>query len=220
MPAATHTERTPPTLGTYRLISEGCTKIEAPMMMPATIAVACSRPMGRSKTGGFPGAVKMRQCTKKENRIFTAEAREGVRHRSGGEGSPNRSRDRKGALLALPIDLTLPYGRGSDWSTPYARIFSLGRHLRKALTYVSRTRVGGRGSRNGRHAVSSFLFMLRLLVFGAFALMSPAQAQTLGEVRGSVVDARGGEALAKVEILLGSGSYRTTTDSTGHFVLY
>src|ERR1039457_7033503 len=47
-------------------------------------------------------------------------------------GSPNRSRDRKGALLALPIDLTLPYGRGSDWSTPYARILSLGRHLRKA----------------------------------------------------------------------------------------
>src|ERR1019366_3160024 len=144
MPAATHTERTPPTLGTYRLISEGCTKIEAPMMMPATIAVACSRPMGRSKTGGFPGAVKMRQCTKKENRIFTAEAREGVRHRSGGEGSPNRSRDRKAALLALPIDLTLPYGRGSDWSTPYARIFSIGRHLRTALTYVSCTpRAGG-----------------------------------------------------------------------------
>ena len=26
---------------------------------------------------------------------------------------------RPGALLALPIDLTLPYGRGSDWSTPY-----------------------------------------------------------------------------------------------------
>ena len=61
--------------------------------------------------------------------------------------------------------------------------------------------------------------MLRLLVFGALALMSPAQAQTSGEVRGSVVDARGGEALAKVEILLGSGGYRTTTDSTGHFVL-
>jgi hypothetical protein len=27
------------------------------------------------------------------------------------EKEPNRSRDRKGALLALPIDLTLPYGR-------------------------------------------------------------------------------------------------------------
>src|ERR1035441_3412519 len=69
----------------------------------------------------------------------------GVRHRSGGEGSSNRSRDRKGALLALPINLTLPYGRGSDWSTPYARIFSIGRHLRKALTYVSRTRSRSRG---------------------------------------------------------------------------
>jgi hypothetical protein len=50
-----------------------------------------------------------------------------------------QSRERKRALLALPIDLTLPYGRGSDWSTPYARILSIGRHLRKALTYVSRT---------------------------------------------------------------------------------
>src|ERR1039458_6989962 len=59
----------------------------------------------------------------------------GARHRSGREGSPNRSRDSKAALLALPIDLTLPYGRGSDWSTPYARILSIGRHLRKALTY-------------------------------------------------------------------------------------
>src|ERR1017187_3117033 len=61
----------------------------------------------------------------------------GARHRSGREGSPNRSRDRKGALLALPIDLTLPYGRGSDWSTPYARILSIGRHLRKALLCVA-----------------------------------------------------------------------------------
>src|ERR1039458_8305151 len=63
MPAATHTERTPPTLGTCRLISEGCTKTDAPMMIPTTIAVACSRPIGRSKAGRFPGAVKMRQCT-------------------------------------------------------------------------------------------------------------------------------------------------------------
>src|ERR1051325_12144578 len=39
-PAANHTERTPGILGTCRLISEGCTKIEAPMMMPTTMAVA------------------------------------------------------------------------------------------------------------------------------------------------------------------------------------
>jgi hypothetical protein len=43
--------------------------------------------------------------------------------------------------------------------------------------------------------------------------------QESGEVRGSVVDARGGEALASVEIRLGSGAYRATTDSTGHFRL-
>src|ERR1035438_993212 len=54
-----------------------------------------------------------------------------------------------GALLALPIDLTLPYGRGSDWSTPYARILSIGRHLRKALTYVSRTHTAHRVRGNG-----------------------------------------------------------------------
>jgi CarboxypepD_reg-like domain/TonB-dependent Receptor Plug Domain len=61
--------------------------------------------------------------------------------------------------------------------------------------------------------------MLRLLLFGGLALTSAAWSQTPGEVRGSVVDARGGEALAKVEILLGGGAYRTTTDATGHFVL-
>src|ERR1039458_1756946 len=68
-----------------------------------------------------------------ENRLHPATATESAtvirvdaRPRSGREGSPNRSRDRKGALLALPIDLTLPYGRGSDWSTPCARLVSLG----------------------------------------------------------------------------------------------
>ena len=81
----------------------------------------------------------------------------GARHRSGREGSPNRSRDREGALLALPIDLTLPHGRGSDWSTPYARILSIGRHLRKALSYVSRTPRLGPTRRNGRFDVQSML---------------------------------------------------------------
>src|ERR1017187_10724706 len=32
---------------------------------------------------------------------------------------------------------TLPYGRGSDWSTPYARILPIGRHLRKAHLCVA-----------------------------------------------------------------------------------
>src|ERR1035441_1918572 len=68
---------------------------------------------------------------------FRRPSSPGARHRSGREGSPNRSRDREGALLALPIDLTLPHGRGSDWSTPYARILSFGRHLRKAHLCVA-----------------------------------------------------------------------------------
>jgi hypothetical protein len=41
----------------------------------------------------------------------------------------------------------------------------------------------------------------------------------MGEVRGSVVDARSGEALANVEILLVGGSYRVISDATGHFHL-
>src|ERR1044071_7142782 len=46
-PATSQTESTPATLGTWRLISEGCTKIEAPMMIPTTMAVACRSEMGR-----------------------------------------------------------------------------------------------------------------------------------------------------------------------------
>jgi hypothetical protein len=34
-------------LGTCRLISDGCTKIDAPMMIPATMQLACNRPIGR-----------------------------------------------------------------------------------------------------------------------------------------------------------------------------
>jgi hypothetical protein len=61
--------------------------------------------------------------------------------------------------------------------------------------------------------------MLRFLVFAGLALALSARAQTVGEVRGSVVDARGGEALAKVEVLLDRGAYRTTTGDDGHFSL-
>src|ERR1035437_9476344 len=59
--------------------------------------------------------------------------------------------------------------------------------------------------------------MSRLLVCAILAVSCSAQTQPTGEVRGSVVDGRGGEALAKVEILLGAGSYRTVSDDAGHF---
>src|ERR1039457_2518669 len=62
-PATTHTESTPGILGTCRLISEGWTKIEAPMMIPTTIAVAWRRPMGRSSGGRVGGVAKMGQFT-------------------------------------------------------------------------------------------------------------------------------------------------------------
>jgi hypothetical protein len=61
--------------------------------------------------------------------------------------------------------------------------------------------------------------MSRLLAFACFALTVPVRAQTTGEVIGSVVDARGGEALARVEILLDRGQFRTTTGDDGKFRL-
>ncbi len=44
-----------------------------------------------------------------------------------------------------------------------------------------------------------------------------AQAQDAGEVRGLVVDGRGGEALSNVSVQLVGGAYRTTSDSAGRF---
>src|SRR5215510_5190586 len=41
MPDTIHTAYTPPTVGIAPVISDGCTKIDAPMMMPTTSAVAC-----------------------------------------------------------------------------------------------------------------------------------------------------------------------------------
>ena len=46
---------------------------------------------------------------------------------------------------------------------------------------------------------------------------APSWAQTAGEVRGSVVDARGGEALSNVQVSLVGGPYRATTDAQGRF---
>ncbi|MCX6630343.1 MAG: carboxypeptidase-like regulatory domain-containing protein [Candidatus Solibacter sp.] len=43
------------------------------------------------------------------------------------------------------------------------------------------------------------------------------QAQPGAEVRGSVVDARGGEALSSVVVQLVGGTYRATTDAAGRF---
>ena len=61
--------------------------------------------------------------------------------------------------------------------------------------------------------------MSRVLVWLGLGLVLVAQAQTAGEVSGVVVDARGGEALARVEILLDSGTYRTVTNDGGKFHL-
>ncbi len=49
------------------------------------------------------------------------------------------------------------------------------------------------------------------------AALLPALAQDPGEVRGSIVDARGGEALSNVAVQLVGGDYRGTSDASGHF---
>ena len=54
---------------------------------------------------------------------------------------------------------------------------------------------------------------IALLLLGAAVL----RAQPAAEVRGSVVDARGGEALSNVVVQFVGGAYRATTDSAGRF---
>jgi len=58
---------------------------------------------------------------------------------------------------------------------------------------------------------------VRTLVL-ALLLLRFAAAQT-GGIHGSVVDARGGEALANIQIQLAGTAYRTTSDGGGHFSL-
>src|SRR2546430_1019359 len=50
-PAAIHTSTMPTKLGTARLTSDGCTKIELPTIVPTTIADACTRPIERASSG-------------------------------------------------------------------------------------------------------------------------------------------------------------------------
>jgi hypothetical protein len=74
--------------------------------------------------------------------------------------------------------------------------------------------------RRARHksAIIPSLRPLRFLLLWGLALaLSPVLAQTPGEVRGSVVDAHGGETLANVVVQLVGGAYRVTSDNTGHF---
>src|SRR5207248_11358156 len=50
-PAATHTSSMPPRPGTARLTSDGWTKIDAPTIVPTTIAVAWGSPIDRVSAG-------------------------------------------------------------------------------------------------------------------------------------------------------------------------
>jgi len=47
----------------------------------------------------------------------------------------------------------------------------------------------------------------------------PALAQAPGEIRGTVLDARGGEALSNVVVQLAGSAWRATTDAAGHFAI-
>ena len=57
----------------------------------------------------------------------------------------------------------------------------------------------------------------RFLLLGFAAALFPAYPQGTGTVRGSVVDAHGGEALANVQVQLSANGYRAVTDSKGAF---
>src|SRR5882672_1151983 len=54
-PATSHAASTPPADGTLAVITEGCTKMDAPMIVPTTIAAAGTRPMDRRNSGGLMG---------------------------------------------------------------------------------------------------------------------------------------------------------------------
>jgi hypothetical protein len=56
-------------------------------------------------------------------------------------------------------------------------------------------------------------FLLPILALAAL----PARPQTAAEIQGTVVDARGGEALANVAVVLAGAPYRATTDAAGRF---
>ena len=58
--------------------------------------------------------------------------------------------------------------------------------------------------------------MYRLLLWFALAAL-PAFSQGSATIRGSIVDARGGEALANVQVQLTGGPYRAVSDSKGAF---
>src|ERR1017187_6680661 len=102
-----------------------------PTVWSPLLATTRNPAAGAAQIGATAATVK----TARVRRIDVWDILEIIYHaRRRGKGCAKQSRDRKRALLALPIHLTLPYGRGSDWSTPYARILSIGQHLRKALT--------------------------------------------------------------------------------------
>jgi hypothetical protein len=55
----------------------------------------------------------------------------------------------------------------------------------------------------------------RLLLFGL--ALAAAHAQSTGSIRGGIVDARGGEALANVQVQLAGSAFRAVSDSKGAF---
>src|SRR5688572_19335873 len=52
-PATAHTSSTPPVVGTAPDTSDGCTKIDAPMIVPTTIAVARAIPIACTNCRGL-----------------------------------------------------------------------------------------------------------------------------------------------------------------------
>ena len=63
-PPAARPARRPAAVGTRAVISEAWTKIDAPMMVPTTSAVACESPMTRARRirAGYPGTSSCATC--------------------------------------------------------------------------------------------------------------------------------------------------------------
>ncbi len=58
-------------VGTSRVISDGCTKIDVPMIVPTTMAVACVSPIARVSCGpGGVGGEDMRAECSRTTRVI------------------------------------------------------------------------------------------------------------------------------------------------------
>src|SRR6058998_1763420 len=138
-PPSAHTRNTPATERTWPVIRDGCTKIDAPRMVPTTMDVERTRPRERfssgvgegAKTGGM-GPVCYDRCRGNTSGCM----RPGPRHLLGHlhSGPPMRSLSATLLLLTLPIALPAQ-GGGSPLDAFRNNIAAI--HTRNRAAYLS-----------------------------------------------------------------------------------